>query len=315
MNDGAPRPQAEFDFRDLVRHPEKLFGYGYLYFLGAALLIGILYVGNISTIGKRSTSPIVPRDSSAFQKDIPFQSPSVLPPVNVLTAGVPSDSLLERGAGLYRANCSSCHGDNGLGDGPAGLTLNPRPRNFHVLSGWTNGSKVAQIYRTLEEGIVRNGMAAYNYLPPVDRFALAHVVRSFAQGHPADTPEDLQALETTYQLSKGRVSPGQIPVKRATAIILAADQPRSERLAVLVEAVRTDSGAGAGIFRRVAAEPAVVLARFAPGGQPPDVRRFVESVEKDPLMAGFRASVVHLRPEEWTELHRYLVGRAGGVEG
>jgi mono/diheme cytochrome c family protein len=298
-----------------VRHPEKLFGYGYLYFLGTALLIGVLYVGNLSTIGKRSTAPIVPRDSSAFQKDIPFQSPSVLPPVNVLLVAVPSDSLLERGATLYRANCSSCHGDNGQGDGPAGLMLNPRPRNFHSLSGWTNGSKVSEIYRTLEEGIVRNGMAAYNYLPPADRFALAHVVRSYIPGHPLDSPGDLQAMEATYQLSKGRVSPGQIPVKRATTIILAEAQPAKDRLAALLEAVRTDSGPGAEIFRRTAANPGTVLARFMQDMQPPDVGRFIASVEKDPLSAGFRASVVHLRAEEWRELHRYLAGRVGRVEG
>jgi len=43
--------------------------------------------------------------------------------------------------------------------------------------------------RTLEEGIVRNGMASYNYLPPADRIALAHVVRSFMPAAPVDTKE------------------------------------------------------------------------------------------------------------------------------
>jgi len=47
-----------------------------------------------------------------------------------------------------------------------GLSLTVKPRNFHSLGGWTNGSKVSEIYKTLQEGIVRNGMAAYNYLPP-----------------------------------------------------------------------------------------------------------------------------------------------------
>lgn len=31
------------------------------------------------------------------------------------------------GAALYEANCASCHGVRGLGDGPAGATLNPKP--------------------------------------------------------------------------------------------------------------------------------------------------------------------------------------------
>src|SRR5947209_15552112 len=35
-------------------------------------------------------------------------------------------SIVE-GARLYTASCASCHGERGLGDGPAGLKLTPRP--------------------------------------------------------------------------------------------------------------------------------------------------------------------------------------------
>lgn len=45
-----------------------------------------------------------------------------------LTNPVESDEAsLERGAALYIANCASCHGDGGMGDGPAGSALNPAP--------------------------------------------------------------------------------------------------------------------------------------------------------------------------------------------
>jgi mono/diheme cytochrome c family protein len=314
MTAGPTRPKADFDFRDLLRHPEKLFGYGYLYFLAAAMLIGVLYVGNLSTIGKRAAPVFVPTDSSAFQKDIAFQTPRVLPPVDAMTAGVASDSLVRRGAGLYTANCASCHGDNGGGDGPAGLTLNPKPRNFRSLAGWTNGSKVSQIYRTLEEGIVRNGMASYSYLPPADRFAIAHYVRTFAQDQPMDSAGELQALETAYQLSKGSAVAGRIPVKTATAIVLAEQGPRRERLRALISAARTDADPGAEVYRRVAAIPEAVFVRFLTG-QAPDVRRFLLSVEKDPIAAGFRTTVLHLRPEEWVALHGYLAGKTAGEGG
>ena len=33
----------------------------------------------------------------------------------------------EAGKAVYQANCASCHGDKGLGDGPAGANLNPKP--------------------------------------------------------------------------------------------------------------------------------------------------------------------------------------------
>jgi len=37
------------------------------------------------------------------------------------------EASLERGAQLYTTNCASCHGDGGMGDGPAGAALDPVP--------------------------------------------------------------------------------------------------------------------------------------------------------------------------------------------
>lgn len=45
-----------------------------------------------------------------------------------LTNPVAADEdSLERGKTLYATNCASCHGDGGMGDGPAGAALNPAP--------------------------------------------------------------------------------------------------------------------------------------------------------------------------------------------
>lgn len=45
-----------------------------------------------------------------------------------LTNPIPADAAsLERGAALYTTNCASCHGDGGMGDGPAGSALDPAP--------------------------------------------------------------------------------------------------------------------------------------------------------------------------------------------
>jgi mono/diheme cytochrome c family protein len=33
---------------------------------------------------------------------------------------------------VYEANCSSCHGTSGKGDGPVGKALNPPPRDFTI---------------------------------------------------------------------------------------------------------------------------------------------------------------------------------------
>jgi mono/diheme cytochrome c family protein len=36
------------------------------------------------------------------------------------------------GKTVFDANCSSCHGTSGKGDGPVGSALNPPPRNFAI---------------------------------------------------------------------------------------------------------------------------------------------------------------------------------------
>lgn len=45
-----------------------------------------------------------------------------------LTNPVPSsEESLARGAEIYGTNCATCHGDGGMGDGPAAASLNPYP--------------------------------------------------------------------------------------------------------------------------------------------------------------------------------------------
>jgi mono/diheme cytochrome c family protein len=37
------------------------------------------------------------------------------------------------GADVFKTNCAACHGDTGLGDGPAGAALDPAPKNLAEL--------------------------------------------------------------------------------------------------------------------------------------------------------------------------------------
>ncbi|HSG45362.1 MAG TPA: c-type cytochrome [Anaerolineales bacterium] len=44
-----------------------------------------------------------------------------------------ADAVTE-GAKVYQVNCESCHGPQGYGDGPAGVVLDPQPKNLPDLA-------------------------------------------------------------------------------------------------------------------------------------------------------------------------------------
>jgi len=303
-----PHYKEEIDFRDLLRKPRRLFGFSFLYFLGLLVIVGILYAWNLNDIGKNTVVPLVLTDSSAFVQDIPLQAPGILPPLDVDSVAKPNRELLARGRVLFKANCVSCHGENGMGDGPAVIVLNPRPRNLHQATGWTNGAKVSEIYRTLEEGIVRNGMASYNYLSPADRFALIHVVRSFNPSPPADTDQEIAALDTTYQLSKGKSIPAQIPVKVAmNRIVTEAGQGR-EVLLSRIKQIRVSQDPGAVLFSRYVHDPVRFLtACESRPGMVNFLEDFVRLVSIDPVALGVVPAVTNLAARDWAVLHHFVL--------
>jgi mono/diheme cytochrome c family protein len=40
-----------------------------------------------------------------------------------------------RGAALFRSHCVSCHGEQGMGDGPVAADLDPKPANLQMMAG------------------------------------------------------------------------------------------------------------------------------------------------------------------------------------
>jgi mono/diheme cytochrome c family protein len=309
-----PELKDEIEWRDLIRKPEKLFAFVFLYFLALILLLGMIYLGNMNTVGANAIAPAALKDSSALVQDIPLQTPLVLPPVDIRVVGVASDSLVAAGRELFRTNCAACHGDNGMGDGPTAPTLDPKPRNFHSLTGWTNGSKVSQIYRTLEEGIPRTGMASYSYMAPRDRIALAHFIRTFAQGQPVDSPEELQMLEATYQLSKGKAVPGQVPLKKALQIVLREGKPEVLQTQRLLERFSKDESPAAQALRQAAGNLERIAATSLRRGERfPPLEEFVRSVTADPAANGFRPAVERFNTQEWVTIRNYLATAVAGL--
>lgn len=310
MSGNEIKHKAEMDWRDLLSRPAKLFGYSYFYFIAVTFAIGYFYISSLTEIGKNSVPPAPPGDSSALVQDIPVQSPRTIPPVDPVKSGVATVAQVARGADLFKANCSSCHGDNGDGSGPTAPTLTPKPRNFKELAGWKNGSKVVQIYKTLQEGIAGSSMASYNYLPPEDRFSLIHYVRSLSAGQPVDSVEELRQLDQTYALSLGMNVAGQIPVKKAMKLMAGEAKGDEKSVSDRLKTALSEEGKGSELFWKSVRDPSRVFTSFLNGGGVPGIDRFIKTVCADPAQFGFKPKVARLSDAEWREMREYILNVA-----
>jgi high-affinity iron transporter len=79
---------------------------------------------------------------------------------------------LRRAAALFRAQCASCHGAQGRGDGPAAKGMNPPASNFHDEARMRQRSAYG-LYNTITLGVGGTPMRAFTELSETDRWALA----------------------------------------------------------------------------------------------------------------------------------------------
>jgi mono/diheme cytochrome c family protein len=116
--------------------------------------------------------------------------------LEILTTGLLSGALLSPGLGLgqkveptpeniakgeaiYRKHCQMCHGGKGMGDGPAGKRLNPKPYDF------TDKAKMAKLtdedmFKQITKGA--GPMPAFERkLKPEERWMVLHYVRTFSR--------------------------------------------------------------------------------------------------------------------------------------
>ena len=63
----------------------------------------------------------------------------------------------------FKMKCTVCHGENGLGDGPGGAALDPKPRNFGDAA-WQGQVKDDEIKKAILEGGAAIGKSAA--MPP-----------------------------------------------------------------------------------------------------------------------------------------------------
>lgn len=97
-------------------------------------------------------------------------------PVPAVPAAIPDVKL---GATVFQAQCASCHGASGNGDGSAGLKLNPRPVAF-TDAGRAQHRSVFALYQVVTQGIEGTAMPAFAQLSDGERWALATYIGQFA---------------------------------------------------------------------------------------------------------------------------------------
>ena len=94
-----------------------------------------------------------------------------------MSPAVADSSQFDAAKKLFAENCSSCHGDNGGGDGPAAAPLARAPTNFHIQQ-----PSVDYARRVLNEGVAGSAMPPWKHqLTEPQRQQLVDYVRSLFQ--------------------------------------------------------------------------------------------------------------------------------------
>ncbi|MCX7612210.1 MAG: cytochrome c [Ignavibacterium sp.] len=211
--------QIKEKVEELKNNPATSFGLIFPYFLVIGLIIGLYFISNLEFVSRQKFNPALLDTVKVM--DLTLQESKIVPPVDLNKIKVETQELLAEGEAIYKTNCASCHGETGAGGGPASVGMNPAPRNFTSKDGWKNGTKLSNIYTTLQEGIAGSAMIAYDFLKPQEKFAVAHYIRkNFIPEPEADSEDDLKSLDALYNLSAGTFVPAQIPVVAAEKLKL-----------------------------------------------------------------------------------------------
>ena len=229
-----------------------------------------------------------------------------IPPLDVAIALSASSSQLKKGKALYSAQCSSCHGTEGYGNGPAGRALNPVPRNFSIAKEWKNGYRVTDIFGTLSKGLKQ--MPAFDYLTPAERFTVAHYVQSLGDfDHGPEREDAEQYLQEEYNVSKGGRAPNKVAIDFAIELIQ-KDQLQPK----LNLPPEDDDSDEARLLRRIIIDEqraALMLSRL------PNWQNLTQVLAAGAPENGFSPSVGLLSENELISLQGELSDRLEGVKG
>jgi mono/diheme cytochrome c family protein len=91
-----------------------------------------------------------------------------------------TDTSIAAGKKLYDAQCASCHGTTGKGDGKGGALLKPPPSDM-TDANWKHGSSDGEIFVLIRDGAKQTGMRGYGgRIADNDIWNIVNYVRTLA---------------------------------------------------------------------------------------------------------------------------------------
>jgi hypothetical protein len=163
---------------------------------------------------------------------------------------------------------------------------------------------MTDIYTTISAGSKGTGMAAFDFLMPMDRMALVHTVRSFgAFDHGSEDPKAVAELANQFR-SKGFHIPNHIPVSLAIEKIV----QEQAALAPLRLPAADDQSPAADLVRSAVADPARVARTVAGSGGRSEPLALARAWAAGAPGNGFVPAAATLSSEEWSIVVQALLG-------
>ena len=134
---------------------------------------------------------------------------------------------LQRAATLFAAQCASCHGAAGRGDGPLAKGMDPAPSNFHDDARMKQRS-IFGLYNTITLGVGGTPMRAFSEFDEADRWALAFLAAGLRA-----RPEEVARGEALWTQGRGKESFGDL-----RALVTSAPQAVQQQGGADADAVR-----------------------------------------------------------------------------
>lgn len=109
------------------------------------------------------------------------------------------EASIARGRELFMENCSHCHGEKGLGDGPSTLSLNLAAKNI-ATAEWSDSISDGEIFWKITTG--RLPMEGFeDLIEEEDRWRIVNFVRTLAQAEAAPgTVKEASPEATLYEI-------------------------------------------------------------------------------------------------------------------